>query len=202
MILCFYIITQNGDEIKMMKKHIEKNKGKQQSNIDFKLMSFCLRTRDFFKNPMNKIEKTNLKSGDVIVDYGCGPGSFTFPAAEVVGHEGKVYAADRHPLAMKKIQRRAKRKGLENIETIQTECKLNLEDKSVDKILLIDVLHSLNNYEQNLEEFHRILKPKSYLFVDDHHSNGEEIIPKITEDKLFKFLKSVDSVYYFQKIDY
>ena len=169
------------------------------SNWGFKLMAFFFKIRDFFKNPKKKVEKVNIREGNYILEYGCGSGSFTIPLAERVGSSGRVYAADMHPLSSKKITEKARKNKLNNIETIQTKCKTNLNDKSIDKVILIDVLHDLSKYKKNLEEFHRVLKQEGTLWVDDHHLKSSEIIQKITETHLFEFVKSIDSLHEFAK---
>lgn len=174
-------------------------KEKPLSNWGFKLMALFFKIRDFFKDPKNKVEKVNIKKGDIILEYGCGSGSFTIPIAEMVGPSGKVYAADMHPLSSEKIAEKAKKNKLNNIETIQTKCKTNLDGKSTDKVVLIDVLHDLKYYKKNLEEFHRTLKQKGTLWVDDHHLKSSEIKQKITETNLFEFVRSIDSLHEFIK---
>lgn len=139
------------------------SKNEPYSNWHFKLMVFLFKIRDFFKDPMNKISKINIKKGDFVLEYGCGSGSFTIPLAEMVGSSGKVYAADMHPLSSKKVQEKAEKNNLKNIETIETDCKTSLDDKSIDKVILFDVLHDLEKYEENLKEFHRVLKPNGSL---------------------------------------
>jgi ubiquinone/menaquinone biosynthesis C-methylase UbiE len=177
-----------------------KIRNKSKSNIDFKLMSFFFKIRDIFEDPMKKIEKIGIKEGDFILDYGCGSGSFTIPAAKLAGSTGKVYAADIHPLSSEKVKKKAEKNQLKNIKTIQTECETNLSDNAIDVILLIDVLHNLENYSENLKEFHRILKAEGTFWVDDHHYEDSQIKFKITENNLFKFSEKIDSLYKFTKI--
>ncbi len=173
--------------------------GKFLSNLDFKMMVFFFKIRDFFKDPMEKIDKTDVKRGDHVLDYGCGSGSYSVPIAKLVRPSGKVYAADMHPLSSVKVNERAEKHDLGNLKTIKTDCKTELNDKSIDIILLIDVLHGLTNYEENLEEFHRVLKNSGVLWVDDHHYEGKQIKQKVTSTKLFEFVKKVDSLHKFKK---
>jgi ubiquinone/menaquinone biosynthesis C-methylase UbiE len=177
-----------------MKAHIERRKNKPQSNLDFKMMSLCFAIRDKFKDPRIKIEKTGIKSGDKALDYGCGPGSYSLAAADVVGPSGKIYAADIHPLAIKKVKKKAKKKGFSNIETILTNCGTGLGEKCLDLIICFDSLHAFENLEQNLIEFHRVLKQNGMLSVDDHHYEENEIISKIEDIGFFKFLYNKDNV--------
>ena len=47
--------------------------------------------------PERCLREAGVTAGQTVVDYGCGPGLFTFPAADIVGAEGKVYAVDIEP---------------------------------------------------------------------------------------------------------
>jgi len=176
-----------------------KKKKKQQSNIDFKFMSFFFKIRDLFKSPMIKIAKSNIKPGDIVLDYGCGPGSFTLAAAKVVGSSGIVYAADINPLAINKVKKNALKKGLTNIETILTENNTGLIDNSIDVVICFDTFHHINDQDSLLKEFYRVLRPKSTLSLDDHHMQEDEIISKITGQGLFELSEEKDEQYLFTK---
>ncbi len=181
----------------------EKNKSKEigKSNLDFKMMSFMFKIRDFFKSPIGKIEKAGIKSGDIVLDYGCGPGSYSIAAAERVGVLGKVYAADIHPLAIKEVEEKAKKKKLTNIETIRTDCNTNIAANSVDIVTCFDVMHGLSNSSDVLKEFHRVLKPGARLSLDDHHYTESEIISKVTQNGWFKVGTAQDGFINFIKIE-
>lgn len=173
---------------------------KHTSNLDFKMMAFFFKIRDFFKDPNKKIQKIDLKKGDYVLEYGCGPGSFTVPIAKSIGSEGEVFAADIHPLASEKIRRKAEENGLNNIETIITDCKTELASNSIDKVILIDVLHNLKNYEENLKEFSRVLKKDGRLWVDDHHFDEKQIEKRIAKNELFEYIGSNDTLFEFRKV--
>lgn len=173
---------------------------KSQSNLDFRFMSFFFKIRDLFKSPMKKIEKAEIKLGDIVLDYGCGSGSYTIAAAETVSPSGKIFAADIHPLAIKKVNKRALKRGMNNIYTIQTDCKTELESNSVDIIICFDVFHGVDDKNCILKEFYRLLKNGSILSFDDHHIKENEIIEKITSEGLFKLRDKKESQYNFVKV--
>jgi ubiquinone/menaquinone biosynthesis C-methylase UbiE len=162
-------------------------------------MSFFFRIRDVFKPPVQKLEKAELKSNDVILDYGCGPGSYTIVAAEMVGPLGTIHAADINPFAIEKVRLKSERKGLYNIQTITTDCKTSLDDNSIDKITCFDTFHDINDKKCVLEEFYRVLKPNGILVLDDHHFSENKIINAITTLELFSFLEKKGKVYLFTK---
>lgn len=77
---------------------------KTNSDFHFKLMSFEFKVRDFFLPRMNILKEVGIKPGFHVLDYGCGPGSYIIPLAELVGKSGKIYALDIHPLAIQIVQ--------------------------------------------------------------------------------------------------
>jgi ubiquinone/menaquinone biosynthesis C-methylase UbiE len=155
------------------------------SDSHFKTMSFMFRFRDFFLPRKNVLKEVDIEPGFRILDYGCGPGSYTVVASGLVGPTGKVYALDIHPLAIKRVKERAENKGLSNIETIQSDCATGLEPESIDVAFLYDVLRGLDRPNDVLVELHRVLKSDGTLSVNDHHYQPEQIISKITEGGLF-----------------
>ncbi len=114
-------------------------------------------------NPLKELNKLDIREGQMILDFGCGIGSYTFPVANLVGKSGRVYALDKQPLAVKRIEEEAKGRGLQNIITILSDGETGLQDKSVDVILFYGVLPGIKDKESVLRELHRVLKPDGYL---------------------------------------
>lgn len=171
------------------------------SNFDFKLMSLQFKLRDFLLPREKILQEVGIKPGFYILDYGCGPGSYTIPAAQLVGKSGKVYALDIHPLAVQRVQSIVAKRSLTNIETILSDCATGLPDKSIDVVLLYDTFHDLIEPDKVLAELHRVLKPEGILSFNDHHMKEEdEIISKITGKGLFTLLRKGEKVYNFSKI--
>ena len=174
---------------------------KPKSNFDFRFMSLGFRFRDFFSPRGDVLAEVGIELGFIILDYGCGPGSYSIVAAKLVGKSGKVYALDIHPLAVRRVQDIASKKSLTNVETILSDCKTGLPDNSVDVVLLYDTLHTLSDPDGVLKELHRVLKPDGVLSFNDHHIREEkEIMSKITATGLFRLLRRGKRVYNFQEV--
>ena len=139
------------------------------SSFHFRFMALGFKFRDMFMSPREIVEQAGTKRGLHVLDYGCGPGSYSIAAAEVVGESGRVYALDIQPLALEMVKNSAVKKGLENIETILSDCTTGLPDKSIDLVLLFDIYHALSEAESVLKELHRVLKPDGKLSFSDHH---------------------------------
>jgi ubiquinone/menaquinone biosynthesis C-methylase UbiE len=149
-------------------------------------MALSLKLRDFFMPRSVILQEAGLKPGSVVLDFGCGPGSYAIAAAEMVGAEGKVYALDIHPLAVQMVQKAASKKGLKNIETINSDCATGLQDGSVDVAFLYDTLHALSQPGAVLKELHRVLKSNGLLSFNDHHMKEDEIISVVTRAGLYR----------------
>jgi ubiquinone/menaquinone biosynthesis C-methylase UbiE len=167
---------------------------KPMSVFSFKSMYFILKFRDAFLRPrkiLNKIE--GIRNGVSVLDYGCGPGSFTMAAAEMVGKNGTVIAADIHPLAIKQIQKSALKRGLKNIKIILTGGNTGLPDSSIDIILLYYVLHDFHNPHEIIRELYRVLKSDGILTVIDHKLRDEEINALLTKSfSAFEFRNKIN----------
>ena len=136
------------------------------------------------------LEEVGIKSGQVVVDFGCGKGNYAIPAAEIIGNKGKIYALDENKSKLNELSRRAKSIELENIQIINTDGNLNfnLKDNSVDVVLLYDIFWYFPLTEPDLrkllKEVYRILKKNSLVSVYPEHIDIERLKEKI-EDKGF-----------------
>jgi len=117
-----------------------------------------------------------IKEGQAVLDFGCGGGNYTIPAAEVVGKAGKVYAIDKNEEVLINLAQKVESEGLRNIELIKTsgEMKIGLEDESIDLVLLYDVLHHISERRKIFDEVYRVLKTGALLSVYPKHLESEE----------------------------
>jgi ubiquinone/menaquinone biosynthesis C-methylase UbiE len=126
------------------------------------------------------LKGVGIKKGQVVLDFGCGPGMYTTPAAKIVGEQGRVYALDKDKKALDELMQKAESAGLKNIRRMDTsgEPKIDLTDESVDVVLLFDVFHSYyfpqaGDRRRLLEEIYRILKWGSFVSVWPKHMESE-----------------------------
>lgn len=157
------------------------------SGLDFKVMSFLFKVRDFFMPRKDTLKEVGLQNGFTVLDYGCGPGSHILPLEHLIGKSGKIYALDIHLLAVESVKSLVAREGLTNVETILSDCQTGLPDGSIDVVLFYDILHALNEPHKVLAELHRVLKPVGILSVADHHMKGSSIAEAVTDGGLFRF---------------
>ncbi len=140
-------------------------KDKPMSNFIFKMMTIVMRMRGLFRNKKYEVLLTGIKKGDVVLDYGCGIGFNTIPASKIVGERGKVYALDIHPLAIKTVNNKIKKKRLVNVDTIISDLDTKLPDNLVDIVLLYNVLPMIKNRSVLINELYRVLRRGGILSV-------------------------------------
>lgn len=135
------------------------------------------------------LREVGIRKGQIVLDFGCGSGNYTIPAARIVGEEGRVCALDKYRRDLDELMERAESEGLENIERMETsgELKIAMEDESVDVVLLYDVLHyyyfpRADDRRRLLREVYRILKLGALLSVYPTHL-WSYIHPKLEDIK-------------------
>jgi ubiquinone/menaquinone biosynthesis C-methylase UbiE len=170
---------------------------KPEPNFNYRFMALGYKFRDFLWPRMHVVKEAGIRPGFHVLDYGCGPGSYITPLADLVGKLGKIYALDIHPLAIQIVQGIAAREGLGNIETIHSDCATGLDNNVIDVVLLYDIYHDLSDSDAVLRELHRVLKPEGLLSFSDHHMKEDEILSGITETGLFRLSEKGKKTYSF-----
>jgi ubiquinone/menaquinone biosynthesis C-methylase UbiE len=169
------------------------------NTFHFRLMAAKFWFRYRSELPKEAVAEAGIKPGDTVLDFGCGPGGFSVEAARVVGEKGRVYALDIMPLATRYVTRYGRKAGVTNIRTITSGRETGLDAKSVDVILLYDILHHLSEPEPILAELSRVLADDGVLSVSDHHLGDERIIAGITGSGLFRYEGKGARTYTFSK---
>lgn len=123
------------------------------------------------------LKEIGIGKGQTVLDFGCGEGHYTIPAAKVVGDEGKVYAVDKDRENLDELIGQAAKCGLKNIATIETKSQLEIpemNDSFVDAVLLYDVIHLVSDRNKLYKEIYRISKPEGLLSIYPKHYIQDE----------------------------
>lgn len=105
------------------------------------------------------VDNVDARPGDTILDLAGGTGENGFFAAERVGSDGKVVVTDFAPEMVAVAERRARDKGLANVETRVLDAEnMDLPDDSVDGILCRWGFMLMIDPETALKECRRVLK--------------------------------------------
>jgi len=124
----------------------------------------------------NFLKDIGIRNGQKVLDFGCGSGNYTIPAAMIVGEDGLVYALDKDKRKLDELIRKAESMGLKNIIRLDTskESGITLDSESVDVVLLCDVLHHYyfpraEDRRRLLREVYRVLKSGALLSLCPMH---------------------------------
>ncbi len=132
--------------------------------------------REFFDPEATlRLLKLSASCRDV-VDFGCGYGIFTIPAAQIV--RGTVHSLDVEPDMVSVTQAKADAEGLRNVRTYLRDFVTEgtgLPPFSMDYAMLFNILHA-EQPERLLRESHRILVPSGLLGII--HWNYDPTTPR------------------------
>ena len=123
-------------------------------------------------DPIFLLQKLGLREKMEVADLGCGSvGHFVFPAARLVGKDGKVYAVDIQRTVLENIEKRAELEHLENIIGVWSDLErlgaAKVESESLDAAFLINTLFQNKDRLTILKEARRLLKIGGRLLVVD-----------------------------------
>jgi SAM-dependent methyltransferase len=134
------------------------------------------------------LRRVGVKHGHRVLDYGCGPGIFTVPCAQIVGEAGKVYALDVRPRALEQVKRRAADAGLKNIETLLQKpgnLSTGLPAGKIDVVLIFDMMKDVEDRPALLEEAGRVLRAGSFLSIFPMHMGNRPVLELVKASGLF-----------------
>ena len=169
------------------------------SNIGFRGLSLWITLRGLSRKPLETLRELGIKEGQHILDYGAGPGAYTIPASVLVG-TGNVIAVDIHPLAKKIIDRKAKNKKLSNIKVILANINTGLPERSIDVVLLFDVVHQIEEKSRLFKELHRVLRSGGILFIRPDHISNEDLNFIMKSDGLFIHKQEYGEIIEYKKL--
>ena len=117
------------------------------------------RLRRWLQHPL-KILRPYVKSGMTVLDYGCGPGFFTIDLARLVGHNGRVIAADLQSGMLEKLKRKIDDMALaDRIRLHQCESERIGVAEMVDFVLAFYVVHEIRRQDTLFRELAVIVRP-------------------------------------------
>lgn len=110
-----------------------------------------------------------LREGQVVVDFGCGPGFVALELAKQVGDSGHVHAIDVNAEFLGRARARAEEAGLADRISFHhvTDEHIPLEDGSADRVLCKNVLEYVPDYQAMLAEARRALRPGGLFYAID-----------------------------------
>jgi ubiquinone/menaquinone biosynthesis C-methylase UbiE len=131
----------------------------------------------FRRNPekyRNILEQAGVKEGMTILDYGCGIGSYTVEAADLVGDTGTVVAADVNEGMLREVRKTMRTNTLTNIQPLQITGLEDVREGNFDLIFLIDVLHLMQEPLHVIEMMRQKLSETGKLLIKFEHFGEQQ----------------------------
>jgi ubiquinone/menaquinone biosynthesis C-methylase UbiE len=142
------------------------------------------------------LEKIGIKKGYTVLDFGCGRGHYTIPASKLVGNIGMVYALDSNQVALNDLEKVVEKKGIGNVESIDSIKDFSLVNEAVDVALCYDVLHYMDFSERKVvySDIHRVLRKNALFSVYPKHSKGNLPSGELADVAIREIVGEVESV--------
>lgn len=146
--------------------------------------------RDAYQKPHEVMTALALKPGEVIADIGAGSGYFTFRVAPHVGTTGRVFAVDINQEMIDHIKQRMRDLKVANVSPILSRPNDPLLPEPVDRFLIVDVWHHIEDQPGFLAVMKKHLKPGGQVVMIDFHKRDLPVGPpaamKIAREDLLK----------------
>ena len=127
-----------------------------------------LRATESFAGVGNPLALGDLRTGEVVLDLGCGAGMDSILAADRVGPTGRVIGVDMTGPMVEKARANASAIGIENAEFHRGEAdRLPVVDGSVDVVISNGVFNLCPDKPRVLAEVFRVLRPGGRLLMAD-----------------------------------
>jgi len=128
-------------------------------------------------------DRARIENGQSILDLGCGWGSFSLWAAERFP-DSKIVAVSNSLSQADYIRRVANQRGLENVEVRSCDMNRFAADSRFDRIVSIEMLEHLRNYDLFFSRVRQWLNPKGKFFVHifSHRSMPYVFVPVTDSD--------------------
>jgi ubiquinone/menaquinone biosynthesis C-methylase UbiE len=150
--------------------------------------------RDAYQKPHEVMQALGIKDGEVIADIGAGSGYFTLRLAQHVGSSGHVYAVDVSPDMIRHLNTRVRDMQLLNVSTILAPPDDPLLPQPVDRFLIVDVWHHIENQAGYLALMKKLLKPGGQIVMIDFQKRDLPVGPpagmKIAREDLLKQMQT------------
>lgn len=139
--------------------------------------------------------RAQIAPGMHIADFGAGQtGHLVFPAAQIIGEHGIVYAVDILPDVLAEIKKRAALNSCLQIKPVWADIEMEngvaIPKNSLDVVFIVNILHGVAKMAVVLSEADRVLKDKGRLVIVDWTQKVGALGPDPANQLDFNFIIS------------
>ena len=121
-----------------------------------------------FAGVANPFSLGRLGRGEAVADLGCGAGTDSLVASQMVGPQGRVVGVDMTPQMLAKARAAAAELGGENVEFVESEIEhLPLPDAGLDVVISNGVIDLVPDKDAVFAEIFRVLRPGGRIQLAD-----------------------------------
>jgi arsenite methyltransferase len=121
-----------------------------------------------FAGVANPWELGRLDRSERVLDLGCGAGTDSLVAAQMVGPEGRVTGIDMTPEMIAKARSAAAELGVGNVDFVEGEIEeLPFPDESFDVVISNGVIDLIPDKDAVFAELYRVLRPGGRIQIAD-----------------------------------
>jgi ubiquinone/menaquinone biosynthesis C-methylase UbiE len=119
--------------------------------------------------PEARLAEVGVAKGMKVADIGAGYGFFAFPAAEMVGDEGVVYAVEPNARRAAEISKRVEERDVKNLKVLEAgvEDIREISAGEVDIAMSMSSFHHFADAKRGLLELGRIVRPGGLVYIRD-----------------------------------
>ncbi|MFZ5945606.1 MAG: class I SAM-dependent methyltransferase [Bacillota bacterium] len=165
--------------------------------INSKLTKFENPARIAELNPEATLIRAGFKQNMVMCDIGAGSGVFSFPAAQISSND--IFALEISDSMIELLEKRAAERNILNLKIKKVDSQvLPLKSGTCDMVIMVTVLHEIQDKQFMLKEIKRILKEKGKLLIIEFHKRttpmGPPVDHRISEENIGKICQDISLI--------
>ncbi len=166
--------VRDGKKMGIKDSSVFRNLAKRNRGLSVRIMRIVLRIKKKKINSFEQLKDIGMRGGMKVLDFGCGIGNYSIASAQMVGPEGRVVAVDRESSMLADLNKELEGHNFKNIDIVQADSPSAVSEEGFDIVLLIDLIHLLDNPQEIINAAFNKLKPDGRLIIKfEHYSEAE-----------------------------
>lgn len=151
--------------------------------------------RNIILSPKKLVKRLDLKKDYRVLEVGCGPGYFSPKVARTIPN-GELVLTDIQREMLRKAKKRLSRKNVSNVEYhLSNGIDFPFKDNEFDCIYMVTVMGEIENQEQYVKAFLRILRPGGIVSISEQAGDPDKMSIKEVKKLFNKFNFKFDKIY-------